>query len=121
MPFIKINDISLYYEEHGSGTETIVFAHGLLWSSRMFDKQIALLKKTYRCITFDFRVQGQTEITQSGYDIDTLTQDVVELIESLDCRPCHFLGIIHGRFCGYAPCHQASTPITIAYAVRNFS
>ena len=37
MPIIRMNGAALYYEEHGTGPETIVFAHGLLWSCRMFD------------------------------------------------------------------------------------
>ena len=37
MPIIRVNEAALYYEEHGTGSETIVFAHGLLWSCRMFD------------------------------------------------------------------------------------
>jgi 3-oxoadipate enol-lactonase len=36
MPIIRVNGAALYYEEHGTGPETIVFAHGLLWSCRMF-------------------------------------------------------------------------------------
>ncbi len=44
MPIIRVNGAALYYEEHGTGPETIVFAHGLLWSCRMFDAQVALLK-----------------------------------------------------------------------------
>src|SRR5690349_13585756 len=37
MPIIRVNGAALYYEEYGTGPETIVFAHGLLWSCRMFD------------------------------------------------------------------------------------
>src|SRR5438105_5649896 len=61
MPIIRVNEAALYYEEHGTGPETIVFAHGLLWSCRMFDAQVALLKERYRCVAFDFRGQGQSE------------------------------------------------------------
>ena len=43
MPIIRVNGAALYYEEHGTGPETIVFAHGLLWSCRMFHAQVALL------------------------------------------------------------------------------
>jgi len=68
MPLIRVNGAALYYEEHGTGPETIVFAHGLLWSCRMFDAQVALLKEHYRCVAFDFRGQGQSEVTRSGYD-----------------------------------------------------
>ena len=57
MPIIRVNGASLYYEEHGTGPETIVLAHGLLWSSRMYDAQVAVLQERYRCIAFDFRGQ----------------------------------------------------------------
>ena len=58
MPRIMLNGAAIYYEEHGSGDETIVFAHGLLWSGQMYEAQVAALKDRYRCITFDFRGQG---------------------------------------------------------------
>lgn len=66
----------------------------------MFDYQVAAFKDQYRCITFDFRGQGQTEVTKSGYDMDTLTDDAIQLIESLNCAPCHFLGLSMGGFVG---------------------
>ncbi len=100
MPSLTVNGATLHYEEHGSGTETLVFAHGLLCSNRMFDKQVESLKDRYRCITFDFRGQGQSEVTESGYDMDTLTLDALELIKALDCAPCHFLGLSMGGFVG---------------------
>lgn len=100
MPHLDINGANLYYEEHGAGQETIVFSHGLLWSGRMFFDQIAVLKNQYRCITFDFRGQGQSEVTQSGYDIESLYEDAVALIERLGCSPCHFVGLSMGGFVG---------------------
>ncbi len=100
MPKLNVNGAAIYYEEHGAGSETIVFAHGLLWSGRMFDNQVHALQDRYRCITFDFRGQGRSEITSSGYDIDTLTEDTAALIEALGCAPCHFLGLSMGGFVG---------------------
>src|SRR5216684_1032632 len=100
MPKIRVNGAELYYEEQGRGSQTIVFAHGLLWSCRMFDKQVATLKDRYRCIAFDFRGQGQSEVTNDGYDIDTLYKDAAALIEELGCAPCHFLGLSMGGFIG---------------------
>jgi len=100
MPIIRVNGAALYYEEHGAGPETIVCAHGLLWSCRMFDAQVALLKERYRCVAFDFRGQGQSEVTRSGYDMETLYEDALALIEQLGCAPCHFLGLSMGGFIG---------------------
>jgi len=100
MPKIDINGVSIYYEDQGQGPETIVFAHGLLMSSKMFEKQIDILMEHYRCVALDFRGQGQSEVTKDGYDMDTLTTDVVELIRELDLPPCHFAGLSMGGFVG---------------------
>ncbi len=100
MPHLQIKGANLYYEEYGAGHETIVFSHGLLWSGRMFCDQIAVLKDQYRCITFDFRGQGQSQVTQSGYDIESLYADTIELIDVLGCSPCHFVGLSMGGFVG---------------------
>ncbi len=100
MPKIAVNGTRLHYESHGSGPETIVFAHGLLWSGTMFYHQVQALKDRYRCITFDFRGQGQSEVSPDGYDMDTLAEDAAALIKALDCAPCHFLGLSMGGFIG---------------------
>ena len=100
MPKLRVNGVELYYEDVGSGPQTIVFAHGLLWSCRMFDAQIAALKDRYRCVSFDFRGQGQTEVTKDGYDMDTLYEDAAALIETLNLAPCHFAGLSMGGFIG---------------------
>ncbi|MCS6837178.1 MAG: alpha/beta hydrolase [Anaerolineae bacterium] len=100
MPKIKVNGVELYYEEHGSGEETVVLSHGLLWSCRMFDKQIEALKDTYRVIAYDHRGQGQSQITAAGYDMDTLTEDAAALLLALKAAPCHFVGLSMGGFVG---------------------
>jgi 3-oxoadipate enol-lactonase len=100
MPKIQVNGAEIYFEEHGAGTEAIVFAHELLLSGRVFDRQVQALQDQYRCLTFDFRGQGQSQVTTSGYDVDTLTDDGAALIEALQCAPCHFVGLSMGGFVG---------------------
>lgn len=100
MPSIHVNGAWLHYEEHGSGAETVVFAHGLLWSGRMFDAQVLALRDRYRCITYDLRGQGRSEVTAGGYDMDTLAEDAAALIEALGAAPCHFVGLSMGGFIG---------------------
>ena len=98
MPQIYVNETNIHCEEYGSGPETIVFSHGLLLSGQMFHKQIGVLKERYRCITYDHRGQGQSEVAASGYDMDTLAEDAAALIKALDCAPCHFLGHSMGGY-----------------------
>lgn len=100
MPRMRINGAEIHYEEDGKGRETVVFAHGLLLSGRMFESQVRVLRDRYRCVTFDFRGQGQSEVTASGYDMDSLTEDAGGLIEALGCAPCHFVGLSMGGFVG---------------------
>jgi pimeloyl-ACP methyl ester carboxylesterase len=100
MPRAKFNDITLNYSEHGSGSEIILFVHGLLFNHRMFDAQVDALKSGYRCIAVDLRGQGGSEITRGGYDMDSLTEDIRAFIKTLDIAPCHFVGLSMGGFIG---------------------
>ena len=100
MPEIEVNGARLHYQERGSGTETLVFSHGLLFSGAMFEAQLAAFESRYRCITFDFRGQGGSEVTADGYDMDTLSEDAAALIQALDAAPCHFVGLSMGGFVG---------------------
>lgn len=104
MPHLQLDGVKLWYEESGPDSSpaegTIVFSHGLLWSGRMYEPQVAHFRARYRCITFDHRGQGRTEVTRSGYDMDTLAGDAAQLIERLGAGPCHFVGLSMGGFIG---------------------
>jgi len=100
MARIEVNGVSLHYEEHGNGAETILFVHGLLFDHHMFDAQVEALSADYRCIAFDLRGQGQSEVTRTGYDMDNLTRDTLALIAALNCGPVHFVGLSMGGFIG---------------------
>jgi len=101
MPHIKVTGFDMFYEDTGGPAgETIVFSHGLLWSGKMFAAQVEHLKSRYRVITYDHRGQGQSEVTATGYDMDTLTDDAVALIKALGITSCHFAGLSMGGFVG---------------------
>lgn len=99
MPFIEANGVKLYFEETGSGQETIVFSHGLLWSHKMFADQVDFLSKRYRVIAYDHRGQGQSE-SKGPFDMDTVAEDAAALIENLNVGPVHFVGLSMGGFVG---------------------
>lgn len=99
MPYIQANGVNLYFEESGSGKETVVFSHGLLWSHRMFRAQVQHLQKRYRVIAYDHRGQGQSEFKEP-FDMDTLYEDAAALITALCEGPVHFVGLSMGGFIG---------------------
>lgn len=100
MATIQANGVNIYYEERGTGKETIVFSHGFLMNHAMFQAQIEALAPYFRCITYDHRGHGRSEVTPSGYDIDNLTADAAAFIEALGVSPCHFVGMSTGGFVG---------------------
>lgn len=100
MPFADLNGAHIHYTDTGEGADTIVFSHGLLFSGAMFADQVTHFSDRFRCIAFDHRGQGQSGITESGYDIETLTEDAAALIQHLDIAPCHFVGLSMGGFVG---------------------
>lgn len=103
MPNITINNADIYYEDSAPNDTVkpvIVFAHGLLWSTKIYDKQVAHFADEYRCIAFDFRGQGQSQIAKDGYDMDTLADDAVALLEALNIDSCHYVGLSMGGFVG---------------------
>jgi 3-oxoadipate enol-lactonase len=98
MAKVRINNCDIHYEIYGNGPEAVVLSHGLLWSSRMFHKQVTALSADYKIVTYDHRGQGQSEITESGYDMDSLYNDAVGLIEKLNLGKVHFGGLSMGGF-----------------------
>ncbi|MGM8938984.1 alpha/beta fold hydrolase [Psychrobacter glaciei] len=103
MPKIKINNANIYYEDsapNDTQKPVMVFAHGLLWNTRIYDKQVEHFQDSYRCIAFDFRGQGQSQITKDGYDMDTLADDAIGLLAALDIDSCHYVGLSMGGFVG---------------------
>jgi 3-oxoadipate enol-lactonase len=105
MPILPINGVPISYTDTGlppdrPAAPTIVFGHGLLFSGWLFHRQIAALKDRYRCVTIDWRGQGDTPAAAGGYDMDTLSTDAIGLIEHLGTAPVHYVGLSMGGFVG---------------------
>ena len=100
MPQIRVNDVELFYEEKGSGSEVMLFSHGYLMDHTMYDAQIESFQEQFRCIAYDQRGHGRSQAITSEYDIDAIVNDAVGLIEALDIAPVHFVGLSTGGFVG---------------------
>jgi pimeloyl-ACP methyl ester carboxylesterase len=105
MPTIALNGARIAYTDTGAppgdpGAATVVFGHGLLFGGWMFRSQVAALRDRYRCVTVDWRGQGDSPAAPGGYDMDTLTADAVALIGALRTGPVHWVGLSMGGFVG---------------------
>jgi pimeloyl-ACP methyl ester carboxylesterase len=105
MPIIEVNGARVHVEDTGTPSglpdaAAVVFGHGVLFSGRSFEGQVARLRDRYRCVTIDWRGQGRSPATESGYDMDTLTEDAVGVIGALGLGSVHYVGLSMGGFVG---------------------
>ena len=77
-----VNGIRLHWVEAGSGP-LVILLHGFpeFWYS--WRHQIPILAERFRVVAPDMRGYNLSEKPQTGYDIETLTDDVLSLIRSV--------------------------------------
>src|SRR5258708_14086822 len=101
MPFVTVGRensaaIRIYYEDHGSGPP-VVLVHGSALNGHSWEKQeAALLAAGHRVITYDRRGSGASSRPSSGYDFDTLADDLHVLLTRLDLRGVVLAGFAMG-------------------------
>lgn len=83
----------LFHRDFGAGPQTLVFTSSWALDSRMWDYQVAhFAARGYRCIAWDRRGHGRSEIAGGGYDMDTLADDLAAVLEQLDLRDVILVG-----------------------------
>ena len=96
MPYATRDDLSLYYEQAGSGDPAYVFVHGWCCDHTFFEPQFEHFQATSSVMTYDLRGCGQSDRPSDGYDIPTLADDLAWLCDALEIsRPIvvgHSLG-----------------------------
>jgi 3-oxoadipate enol-lactonase len=95
MPTIRANDINLYYEIHGEG-EPLVLIGGLNSDHTLFRGVVPKLAGKYKVVAFDNRGVGQTDKPDIPYTIDMMADDTAGLLNALDIKQAHILGVSMG-------------------------
>ena len=95
MPKVKMKDISLYYEVHGSGYP-LVLIRGLASNVDHWYFQVPAFSSLYSVVVFDNRGIGRSEMPDLPFTISTMADDTVGLMDSLGIRKAHILGISMG-------------------------
>lgn len=111
MPFVETADrTSLFVTDWGSGPP-VVFIHAWGLRSDQWDYQVpALTDAGLRCVRYDRRGHGRSDRPASGYDLDTLADDLAAVIDHFDLHEatliCHSLG--SKEVVRYLSCHGDS-------------
>jgi pimeloyl-ACP methyl ester carboxylesterase len=98
MPTFKRDDVSIYYEEYGTGYPILLFAPGGMrssiefWAHSPFDptKELAA---NFRVIAMDQRNAGKSSAPITANDgWETYTGDHIALLDHLGIKQCHLMG-----------------------------
>lgn len=102
MKFIKTTDkvsggeIKLNYFDYGQG-KPVVMLHGWPVCKEMFEYQLQpLIDAGLRVVAYDRRGFGKSDAPWSGYDYDTLTDDLKAVIDGLDLDDVTLVGFSMG-------------------------
>lgn len=88
--------IELHCEDHGHG-RPVVLIHGWPLSAHAWDKQVsALLDAGFRVVAYDRRGFGRSSRPASGYEYDTLSDDLHAVMTALDLRDAALVGFSMG-------------------------
>ncbi len=98
MPELRVNGVSLYYEEHGAG-EPIVCLHGAGSSAAVWSDAVVELAKRGRTIAYDRRGHFRSERPEPYVtDVHQQSDDAAAVIDALGAAPA----IVSGRSYGGA-------------------
>ncbi len=114
MPFARLRDIRLYYNEaapppdHLQSQTPIVFLHGFTIDRRMWQPQMEYLSRRYRVIAVDARGHGLSDATDTDYGRNNRVQDLLEFAYALRIKSMHLVGLSMGgsTAIGFALKHQ---------------
>jgi len=93
MPTITVKDgAQIYYKDWGAG-QPIVFSHGWPLSGDAWDAQMLFFgQRGYRVIAHDRRGHGRSSQTWDGNEMNTYSDDLAALFETLDLKSVILVG-----------------------------
>ena len=91
MPIAESNGINIFYETYGEG-EPVVLIAGLGSPMLSWETQIPIYSEKYKVIAFDNRGIGKSDITEPGFTISDMADDVIGLLDHLKIEKAKFIG-----------------------------
>ncbi len=91
MPLARINGASLYYEVEGEG-QPVLFIMGTGLAHTLWSRQIAAFKPKFKCISYDNRGTGQSDVTAEGHTVANYAEDAWGLLNHLQISSAHVVG-----------------------------
>jgi pimeloyl-ACP methyl ester carboxylesterase len=95
MARIRVNDVELYYEEHGAG-DPLVMVHGSWVDHHSWDAVVPHLAESFRVITYDRRGHSRSERPSGPVMRRHNEDDLAALIEALEAASAYIAASSYG-------------------------
>ena len=99
MPTIKVNDITINYDQQGSGEPLILIPY-LAADSACYAFQLAEYAKHFTCISVDPRGAGETDKPEGTYSMELFADDISGFMTELGVESAHISGLSLGAAVG---------------------
>lgn len=85
MPVITVNNRRVHIQEWNKGAaETVVLVHGMFSNLSIYYFNIApLLAKVFHVVLYDLKSHGMSERVPAGYDLESMSDDLIALLDTL--------------------------------------
>ena len=81
--FVHVNGIRLHYLDWGGEGSTLIFLTGMGSSAYIFNKFAPRFTDKFRVLALTRRGHGDSDYPETGYDADTLTEDIRQFMDCL--------------------------------------
>ena len=99
MPQVRVNDITMHYEEEGKG-EPLLLIPFLAADNACYAFQVAEYAKHFTCISVDPRGAGETDKPVGPYSTEQFAGDMAGLLQALGIERAHVMGLSLGAATG---------------------
>jgi len=97
MPLISANGVELFYDLAGpEGAPVVAFSNSVGTTLEMWDAQARALSDRYRCLRYDARGHGRSQVLDQLITIDDLADDLAGLLDALGMAQAHIVGLSLG-------------------------
>ena len=98
---VYLRGVELHYEIQGTGLPVILI-HGYPLSQKIWAPQVEALRAEFCVITPDVRGHGESAATRGIYTMDILADDILTLMQHLQCGPAVLAGHSMGGYIALA-------------------
>src|ERR671923_2408393 len=99
MPRVKVNGITMNYEQQGSGEPLLLIPY-LAADNACYAFQVAEYAKQFTCISVDLRGTGESDKPQGAYTTEVLADDVAAFMQGAGLGKAHIAGLSLGGAIG---------------------